>query len=67
MAALVIFIICLILYISDKFPLATVALLGCVALVACNICTAVEAFSGFTSDIVFIVFGTEIFGIACDK
>ena len=64
MAALVIFIICLILYISDKFPLATVALLGCVALVACNICTAVEAFSGFTSDIVFIVFGTEIFGIA---
>lgn len=64
MIALVIFIGCLILFITDRFPLATVAMLGCVALVVFNVCTVGEAFSGFTNDIVLIVFGTEIFGIA---
>lgn len=64
MIAILIFIGCLILFIMDKFPLATVALLGCVALVIFNTCTVGEAFSGFTNDIVLIVFGTEIFGIA---
>ena len=64
MASLVIFIICLILYILDRFPLATVAILGSVALIVCDACTAAEALSGFTNDIVLIVFGTEIFGIA---
>ncbi len=65
--AAVIFLICLVLFIWDKFPPATVALTGCVALILCKVCTAQEALSGFTNDIVFIVFGTEIFGIACQE
>jgi anion transporter len=64
MIALIIFTTCIFLYILDRFPLATVALLGCIALVVFNVCPANEAFSGFTNDIIFIVFGTEIYGIA---
>lgn len=64
MIALIIFTACLFLYILDRFPLATVALLGCIALVVFNVSPANEAFSGFTNDILFIVFGTEIYGIA---
>ncbi|MBR1592449.1 MAG: anion permease [Ruminococcus sp.] len=64
MTALIIFVLCIFLFILDRFPLASVAALGCTALVIFKACTVQEAFSGFTSDIVFIVFGTEIFGIA---
>lgn len=64
LTVLVIFILCVFLFILDRFPLASVAALGCTALVVFKTCTVQEAFSGFTNDIVFIVFGTEIFGIA---
>ena len=64
LVALIVFAVCVVLFIWDKFPLASVAILGCTALVLFKVCTVQEAFSGFTSDIVFIVFGTEIFGMA---
>lgn len=64
MIALIVFSVCILLYILDRFPLATIALLGCVALIIFKVCSVGEAFSGFTNDITLIVFGTEIFGIA---
>lgn len=64
LVALIVFAVCVVLFIWDKFPLASVAILGCTALVLFKVCTVQEAFSGFTSDIVFIIFGTEIFGMA---
>ena len=64
LVALIVFAVCVVLFIWDKFPLASVAILGCTALVLFKECTVQEVFSGFTSDIVFIIFGTEIFGMA---
>ncbi len=63
-AASIIFLICIILFIVDRFRPATVALLGCLGMIIFKVLTPAEAFVGFTSDIVLIVFGTEIFGIA---
>lgn len=60
----IIFFICLVLFIIDIIPPATVTLAGCVAYVVFDICSLQEAFSGFANDITLIVFGTEIFGIA---
>lgn len=59
-----IFAICIVLFVVDIFPAATVSIACCTAFVAANICTVPEAFAGFTNDIVLVVFGTEIFGIA---
>lgn len=60
----IIFLLCLILFIIDIVPPATITLAGCVAYVVCGVCTLQDAFSGFANDIILIVFGTEIFGIA---
>ncbi len=63
----IIFLICIILFIIDRFPTSVVALAGCCALVLFGDCTPQAVFSSFSSDIVLIVFGTEIFGIACTE
>ena len=59
LVALIVFAVCVVLFIWDKFPLASVAILGCTALVLFKVCTVQEAFSGFTSDIVFIIFARK--------
>lgn len=51
----------------DKYAPSLIALAGCVALVVTNSTSLQDAFSGFTNDIVFIILGTELFGIACQK
>lgn len=64
MAAPIIFLVCVVFFVADIFAPAIVALAGCTAMVLFDVCSAQDAFSGFTNDIIFIVFGTEIFGIA---
>ncbi|MCR5637543.1 MAG: anion permease [Lachnospiraceae bacterium] len=63
----IIFLICIILFLIDKFEPSLVALAGCVSMVALNCCSVEEAFGGFTNDIIYIVLGTEILGVACQK
>ncbi len=67
MKLLIIFIITIILFMIDKFPVASVATAGCIAMVLFGICTPTEMMSGFTNDIVLIVFGTEILGTAFNE
>ncbi|MCR5600949.1 MAG: anion permease [Ruminococcus sp.] len=59
-----IFGICIVLFVVDIFPAASVSLACCTAFAALDICSVTEAFAGFSNDIVLVVFGTEIFGIA---
>ena len=63
-AAIIIFLSCIVFFIIDRFKPATVALAGCAAMAVCGVLSPTEAFKGFTNDVVFIVLGTEIFGIA---
>ena len=62
--AILIFTVCIILFITDKFKPSTVAMLGCILMICFGVCSPEKALSGFTNDIVLIVFGTEIFGVA---
>lgn len=63
-ASLVILAVCLLLFVTEKLPYATTALIGALAMVLCGICTPAEAAAGFTGDVVFIVFGMDIVGTA---
>ncbi|MCR4760952.1 MAG: anion permease, partial [Oscillospiraceae bacterium] len=59
-----ILILCVAAFIWDRFPAASVSVAACIAMVVCGVCSPSEMMAGFTNDIVLIVFGTEIFGIA---
>ena len=62
--ALIIFLVCVVLFMLDRFQTSAVALLGCTAMVISGCGTVTEAFSGFTNDIILLIFGTEVLGIA---
>ena len=62
--ALIIFLICVVLFVIDRFQTSVVALLGCTAMVVSGCGTVTDAFSGFTNDIILLIFGTEVLGIA---
>lgn len=62
--AIIIFAICMILFIVDIFLPSTVAMLGCVMMACYGVCTVQQSMAGFTNDIVLILLGTEIFGAA---
>ncbi len=62
--SLIIMAVVIILFIIDKIPSATVALLGVAAMLAFKVCSASEALSGFASDIFILVLGMLIIGIA---
>lgn len=60
----IIFILCIAAFIWDRFPVASVSTAACIAMVVFGVCSPAEMMVGFTNDIVLIVFGTEIFGVA---
>ena len=62
--ALIIFMVCVVLFMFDRFQTSAVALLGCTAMVISGCGTVTDVFSGFTNDIILLIFGTEILGIA---
>lgn len=64
MISIIVMAAVIILFIIDKLPSATVALLGVAAMVALKVCTVAEALSGFASDIFILVMGMLIIGTA---
>ncbi len=62
--AIVIVLICVVLFVTEALPTATTALMGCTAMLVCGICSLQEIMTGFTNDITLILFGMGIFGEA---
>lgn len=67
MTTFIIFLICIVLFVLDIFPPATISIATCVAMVLFKVCSMTDIMSGFTSDIVLLIFGTEIFGLAFNE
>lgn len=60
--ALIIMLICIVLFVTEALPTATTALLGCTAMFVFDICSLQDIMCGFTNDITLILFGMGIFG-----
>ena len=54
----------LLLYVSEKLPIATTSILACMAFAVFGIIPLTDAFSGFGNDIVFLICGMVIVGNA---
>lgn len=65
--SLLIFIICIILFIWDKLPMATSAILGCTLMVICGVCDFATAFGQFSSSTVILTIGVMIIGAAISE
>ena len=65
--ALIVFGVMIVLWCLDRLPMAFVAMAGCLTCVVLKVCTLPKAMSGFTNDLVFLVAGMEIVGIALLK
>ncbi|MBE6878557.1 MAG: SLC13/DASS family transporter [Ruminococcaceae bacterium] len=62
--ALVILVICIVLFITQPIPNATTACLGCALYALTGVCSVDKAFSGFSNSIVILVFGMMVVGVA---
>ncbi len=62
--SLIIFIACIALFIWDKLPMATTAILGCVLMVLFGVCEFKTAFGQFASSTVILTIGVMIIGAA---
>lgn len=65
--SLVIFVACIALFIWDRLPMATTAVLGCVAMVICGVCDFKTAFGQFSSSTVILTIGVMIIGAAISE
>lgn len=63
-ASLVIFFVCIVLFIWDILPMATSAILGCVAMVVFQCCDFATAFGQFASTTVVILVAIQVVGAA---
>lgn len=61
---LVILLLCIILFITEWLPAVVTGALGCLLMVLFGVCELSEAFSGFASSIVYLMFGALIVGNA---
>lgn len=62
--SLIIFVACIALFIWDKLPMATTAILGCVAMVIFGVCDFKVAFGQFASSTVILTIGVMVIGAA---
>lgn len=62
--SLIIFIGCIVLFVWDKLPMATTAIIGCAMMVICGVCDFKTAFSPFSSSTVILTIGVMIVGAA---
>ncbi len=62
--SLVVFAACIILFVWDRLPMATTAILGCVAMVVLGVCDFKTAFGQFSSSTVLLTTGVMIIGSA---
>ena len=65
--SLIIFVACIALFVWDKLPMATTAILGCVAMVIAGACTFKDAFTPFSSSTVILTIGVMIIGAAISE
>lgn len=65
--SLLIFIFCIILFIWDKLPMATSAILGCVLMVIFGVCDFKTAFGQFSSSTVILTVGVMMIGAAISE
>ena len=65
--SLIIFTFCIILFIWDKLPMATTAILGCVLMVIFKICNFKTAFAQCASSTVILTIGVMMIGAAISE
>lgn len=65
--SLIVFVACLILFVWDRLPMATTAILGCVAMVILGVCDFKTAFGQFASSTVILTIGVMIIGSAISE
>ena len=65
--SLVIFAACIVLFVWDKLPMATTAILGCVAMVIAGVCDFKTAFGQFASSTVILTIGVMIIGASISE
>lgn len=65
--SVVIFAACIVLFILDKLPMATTAILGCVAMVIAGVCDFKTAFGQFASSTVILTIGVMVIGAAISE
>lgn len=65
--SLIIFIFCIALFIWDKLPMATTAILGCVLMVIFGVCKFSVAFGQFASSTVVLTMGVMVIGAAISE
>ncbi len=62
--SLIIFVLCIALFVWDKFPMATTAVLGCTVMVIAGVCDFKTAFGQFASSTVILTIGVMVIGAA---
>lgn len=65
--SLIIFAVCIILFIWDRLPMATTAILGCVLMVVFGVCDFKTAFGQFASSTVILTIGVMIIGASISQ
>lgn len=65
--ALIVFCICIALFIWDRLPMATTAILGCTAMVIVGVCDFKTAFGQFASSTVILTIGVMIVGASISE
>ena len=65
--SLVVFVICVVLFIWDKLPMATSAILGCVLMVILGVADFKTVFGQFASNTVILTIGVMIIGAAISE
>ena len=65
--SLIVFIACIALFIWDKLPMGTTAVLGCTAMIILGVCDFKTAFGQFASSTVILTIGVMIIGAAISE
>ena len=65
--SLLVFGVMIVFWTIDRLPMAFISMAGCIVCVVLGISTLPQAMSGFTNDLIFLVAGMEIVGIALLK
>lgn len=65
--SLIIFAVCIVIFVWDKLPMATAAILGCVAMVIFGVCDFKTAFGQFASNTVILTIGVMVIGAAISE
>lgn len=66
-ASLIVFALCIVLFVLDKLPMATTAILGCAVMVVLGIGSFSDAFGSFASSTVVMLVGVLVIGMAMDE